>query len=69
MSGKRRNRYHEPMTETAGETRQIAVDFTPIGYQGAAQHTYTVNCDGFHPAGSCPPNETVRVDVTFPVPS
>jgi hypothetical protein len=28
--------------------------FTPIGYQGCAQHTYTVACDGFHEPGPCP---------------
>jgi hypothetical protein len=27
----------------------------PIGWQGAAQHTYTPACDGFHPPGRCPP--------------
>jgi len=27
---------------------------TPIGYQGAAQHTYTMACDGFHAPGPCP---------------
>ena len=25
----------------------------PIGWQGAAQHTYTPGCDGFHPPGPC----------------
>ncbi len=29
-------------------------DYTPIGYQGAAQHTYTIGCDGFHEPGPCP---------------
>ena len=28
-------------------------DYTPIGYQGAAQHTYTTACDGFHEPGRC----------------
>jgi hypothetical protein len=28
--------------------------FTPIGYRGAAQHTYTTACDGFHEPGPCP---------------
>ena len=28
----------------------------PIGYQGAAQHTYTMACDGFHVPGPCPPS-------------
>ena len=27
---------------------------TPMGYQGAAQHTYTSTCDGFHEPGQCP---------------
>ena len=38
-------------------------DITLIGYQGAAQHTYTRACDGFHEPGPCPereqPNEVV----------
>ena len=37
--------------------------FTPTGYQGAAQHTYTAACDGFHEPGPCPPSQqpvTVR---------
>lgn len=25
----------------------------PMGYQGAAQHTYTRACDGFHEPGRC----------------
>ncbi len=29
-------------------------DYTPTGYQGAAQHTYTPGCDGLHPPGPCP---------------
>jgi hypothetical protein len=33
--------------------------FVPIGYQGAAQHTYTPNCDGFHESGQCKTNETI----------
>ena len=28
-------------------------DITPIGWQGAAQHTYTRACDGFHAPGEC----------------
>ena len=31
--------------------------FTPAGYQGAAQHTYTPACDGFHAGGPCPPSQ------------
>jgi hypothetical protein len=30
---------------------------TPIGYQGPAQHTYTMACDGFHEPGQCPKSE------------
>lgn len=30
---------------------------TPIGYQGAAQHTYTPACAGFHEPGPCPPSQ------------
>jgi hypothetical protein len=30
------------------------VPFSPIGYQGPAQHTYTRSCDGFHEPGICP---------------
>jgi len=30
------------------------VNFTPIGWQGAAQHTYTPACDGLHGPGACP---------------
>ena len=33
------------------------MDFTPIGYQGAAQHTYTMACDGIHAPGPCPQPE------------
>lgn len=29
------------------------ITFTPTGYQGAAQHTYTTACDGFHEPGQC----------------
>lgn len=32
----------------------LQLSITPIGYQGAAQHTYTRACDGFHPPGPCP---------------
>lgn len=28
--------------------------FHPTGYQGAAQHTCTATCDGFHEPGPCP---------------
>jgi hypothetical protein len=38
-------------------------EVTHVGYQGAAQHTYTLACDGFHDPGPCPPSQqpvTVR---------
>jgi hypothetical protein len=35
--------------------------FTPIGYQGAAQHTYTTACDGFHEPGQCPRSQQPHV--------
>jgi hypothetical protein len=31
-----------------------ALAYTPAAYQGAAQHTYTAGCDGFHEPGQCP---------------
>jgi hypothetical protein len=31
---------------------------TPLGYQGAAQHTWTMGCDGFHDPGPCPPSRS-----------
>lgn len=31
--------------------------FTPVGWQGAAQHTYTMACDGLHAPGPCPPSQ------------
>jgi hypothetical protein len=40
-----------PGRDTA-ENAQLT--FTPIGYQGPAQHTYTAGCDGFHEPGQCP---------------
>ena len=33
------------------------VVFVPIGYQGPAQHTYTLNCDGSHEPGQCKQSE------------
>ena len=39
------------------------LEITPIGWQGAAQHTYTRACDGFHEPGPCPPSrQPVRVE-------
>jgi hypothetical protein len=37
--------------------RLAITDWTPIGWQGAAQHTYTMACDGFHAPGPCPPSQ------------
>jgi hypothetical protein len=37
--------------------RRLPIQWTPIGYQGAAQHTYTMACDGFHEPGQCPKSE------------
>ncbi len=37
------------------ELRDLGIALTLIGYQGAAQHTYTMACDGFHGPGPCPP--------------
>jgi len=34
-----------------------AGEIHPIGYQGAAQHTFTTACDGFHEPGQCPTSE------------
>ena len=32
-------------------------------YQGVAQHTYTMACDGFHEPGQCPPSrQPVRAE-------
>lgn len=48
----------------AAELRELT--FTPAGYQGAAQHTYTPACAGFHDPGPCPPSVqpvTVRFGV------
>jgi hypothetical protein len=33
------------------------ITWTPAGYQGAAQHTYTAACAGHHPPGPCPPSQ------------
>jgi hypothetical protein len=39
------------------------LDITPIGWQGAAQHTYTPACAGHHAPGPCPPSQQpVRVE-------
>ncbi len=38
------------------------VVFTPIGYQGAAQHTYTLSCDGFHEPGKCNENKIQHIN-------
>jgi hypothetical protein len=31
--------------------------WSPIGWQGAAQHTYTPACAGHHGPGPCPPSQ------------
>ena len=31
---------------------------TPIGWQGAAQHTWTAACDGNHAPGPCPTQDS-----------
>jgi hypothetical protein len=36
--------------------------FTPIGYQGPAQHTAVASCDGFHEPGQC---KAAPVEVAF----
>jgi hypothetical protein len=49
-----------------GHAKFRELTFTPIGYQGAAQHTYTPACAGFHEPGPCPPSQqpvTVRVSL------
>lgn len=40
------------------------IEITPDGYQGPAQHTWTVVCDGFHGPGRCPAREPVQ-EITF----
>ncbi len=40
-------------------------DITPIGWQGAAQHTYTTACDGLHEPGPCPPGQP-PVTIAYP---
>ena len=37
--------------------------YTPIGYQGPAQHTYTTACDGFHEPGQCPRTDAPKADL------
>jgi hypothetical protein len=37
-----------------------SIQITPMGYQGAAQHTWTAGCDGFHESGPCPSREPVQ---------
>jgi len=36
------------------QIKQAFINWTPIGYQGAAQHTYTQACAGHHAPGPCP---------------
>ncbi len=37
---------------------------TPAGWQGAAQHTWTMACDGFHAPGLCPQRQQPYTVVT-----
>ena len=37
----------------AGHAKPDA-DWTPIGWQGPTQHTWTRSCDGLHGPGPCP---------------
>jgi hypothetical protein len=39
------------------------IKVTPVGYQGAAQHTYTLRCDGFHEPGQCKDEAPVVIEV------
>jgi hypothetical protein len=36
--------------------------YTPVGYQGPAQHTHTTACDGFHEPGQCPRADRIEAD-------
>jgi hypothetical protein len=40
--------------EELEKVEELAESYVPAGYQGAAQHTYTTGCDGFHDPGQCP---------------
>lgn len=40
------------------------ISITPAGYQGPAQHTWTLQCDGFHEPGTC--KDDAPVTVTWP---
>jgi hypothetical protein len=35
----------------------VHFEWQPVGWQGAAQHTYTAACDGNHAPGPCPVDE------------
>jgi hypothetical protein len=39
------------------------IKMTPVGYQGAAQHTHTRACDGFHEPGRCKDEAPVVIEV------
>jgi hypothetical protein len=41
-------------TGCGGHLTLSLAGFVPAGYQGAAQHTCTRACDGFHEPGPCP---------------
>ena len=33
---------------------KLDINWTPIGWQGPVQHTWTRGCDGLHGPGPCP---------------
>jgi hypothetical protein len=51
-------RWRDQLDQAAADAKAA---FTPIGWQGAAQHTYTTACDGNHPPGPCPPHRNMLV--------
>ena len=44
-------------TGCGGHLMLSMAGWTPVGWQGAAQHTYTMACDGLHGPGPCPPSQ------------
>lgn len=69
VSAPERAAYANGLRDCARELRQVlaaqeprpALTVTTSGYQGAAQHTYTAACDGFHEPGPCPGPQDARV--------
>lgn len=43
----------QPVSVTFDGQPPVSLTFVPVGYQGPAQHTYTMTCDGFHAPGQC----------------